>query len=578
MDPLSCFGEIWLVDFEFSQPSGERPRPLCLVAREYRSGRLLRLWRDELTALTKPPYPIDPGAVFVAYYASAEFGCHLALNWPLPSRILDLYAESRCLTSGLTVPCGHGLLGALSCFGLDGIEAAEKDSMRQLALRGGPYTADERLALLDYCQTDVAALARLLPAMLAKIDLPRALLRGRYMGAAARMEWAGVPIDTKALTSLRGNWSAIQGRLIWRIDRNYGVFDGRTFKADRWAAWLAQNGIPWPRLPSGSLALDDETFRQMARSFPRVAPIRELRASLSQLRLQELAVGADGRNRCLLSAFGARTGRNQPSNAKFIFGPSAWLRSLIKPPPGMALAYVDYEQQEFGIGAALSGDDAMCRAYQSGDPYLTFAKQAGAVPRDATKHTHKAKRDRFKVCALAVQYRMGAEALARKLDEVPARGRELLRLHKETYPKYCRWSDAIRDCAELHRALQSTFGWMVQVGGEGNPRSLRNFPLQANGAEMLRIACCLATERGVQVCAPVHDALLLEAPLANIDDAVAGCQRAMREASEAVLAGFPLRTETKIVRHRDRYTDARGEEMWKAVWELIGSAPGTGVA
>ena len=36
--------------------------------------------------------------------------------------------------------------------------------------------------------------------------------------------------------------------------------------------------------------------------------------------------------------------------------------------------------------------------------------------------------------------------------------------------------------------------------------------MQANGAEMLRLACCFATERGVRVCAPVHDAILIEAP------------------------------------------------------------------
>jgi len=58
--------------------------------------------------------------------------------------------------------------------------------------------------------------------------------------------------------------------------------------------------------------------------------------------------------------------------------------------------------------------------------------------------------------------------------------------------------------------LQTVFGWRVYVGPRANPRSLTNFPMQANGAEMLRLACCLATERGVAVCAPVHDALLLE--------------------------------------------------------------------
>src|SRR5262249_57388194 len=109
------------------------------------------------------------------------------------------------------------------------------------------------------------------------------------------------------------------------------------------------------------------TFRQMARAYPAAAPMRELRGSLAELRLNDLAVGQDGRNRVILSAFRARSGRNAPSNSKFIFGPSVWLRGLIKPPPGYALAYVDWKQQEFGIAAALSGDIAMQAAYLSGD-------------------------------------------------------------------------------------------------------------------------------------------------------------------------------------------------------------------
>jgi len=63
---------------------------------------------------------------------------------------------------------------------------------------------------------------------------------------------------------------------------------------------------------------------------------------------------------------------------------------LIKPPPGHGVAYIDWQQQEFGIAAALSGDPLMMDAYRSGDPYLAFAKQAGATPADATKATHKA--------------------------------------------------------------------------------------------------------------------------------------------------------------------------------------------
>ena len=45
------------------------------------------------------------------------------------------------------------------------------------------------------------------------------------------------------------------------------------------------------------------------------------------MRLSDLAVGEDGRNRALISMFSSKTGRNQPSNTKFIFGPAVWLRA-----------------------------------------------------------------------------------------------------------------------------------------------------------------------------------------------------------------------------------------------------------
>jgi len=252
---LLPFAEIWAVDFEFGSEPGENPEPICLVAWELRSGRKVKLWRDEFG--TAAPYPTGPTALFVAYYASAEISCHLALGWPVPERVLDLFTEFRNRTNGVPTDNGSGLLGALAYHGLDGIGAVEKDEMRALVLRGGPWSDAERAAILDYCESDVVALAQLLPAMLPQIDLPRALLRGRYMAALARMERNGVPIDTETLSRLRHRWSDIQDKLITEIDANYGVFDGRTFKADRFAAWLARNNIPWPRLESGRLDLSE---------------------------------------------------------------------------------------------------------------------------------------------------------------------------------------------------------------------------------------------------------------------------------------------------------------------------------
>jgi len=287
------------------------------------------------------------------------------------------------------------------------------------------------------------------------------------------------------------------------------------------------------------------------------------------MRLSELAVGRDGRNRTMISAFRARTGRNQPSNKKFIFGPSVWLRGLIKPPPGYGIAYIDWQQQEFGIAAALSGDPLMMDAYRSGDPYLAFAKQAGAAPADAAKATHKAIRDQFKSTVLAVQYGMGVDALAQRIGQPPIRARELLRLHHETYRVFWRWSDAAVDHAMLTGSLYTVFGWRVRVPAISNERSLRNFPMQANGAEMLRLACCLGTERGIEVCAPVHDAVLICASLGRLEADVARMQEAMREASRIVLDDFALGTDAQIVRYPDRYMDERGAVMWGRVMNLI---------
>ena len=553
--------------FEHASRAGERPRPVCMVARDLVSGQTWRLWRDELGAA--PPFPIGRDALFVAFYASAELGCFRALRWPMPVNVLDLFSEFRDRTNGLQTPAGAGLVGALTYFGLDSLGSQEKDDLRALVLRGGPWSPDERIAILDYCATDVSALERLLPAMLPGIDLPRALLRGRYMAAAAAMEFNGVPIDTATLGLLRQHWTDIQDDLIASIDVDYGVFDGRSFRAQRWAEYLIANNIPWPRLESDRLDLSDDAFREMARTYPKVAPIRELRHDLSELRLNDLAVGKDGRNRTILSAFRSRTGRNQPSNTRSIFGPSVWLRGLIQPPPGHGIAYVDWSQQEFGIAAALSGDTTMQDAYTSGDPYLTFAKQAGAVPADATKDTHKVERELFKTCALGVQYGMEHESLARRIAQPPIVARDLLRAHHETYRTFWRWSDAAVDHAMLRGSLHTVFGWHVHAGEGVNPRSLRNFPMQANGAEMLRLACCLATERTIEVCAPVHDAVLICAPADRLDEDVARMRACMAEASRAVLAGCELRTDAVLIRHPERYQDPRGTVMWERVTRLV---------
>ena len=566
---------IWVLDFEFIARDGEHPVVVCMVAHDLVSGHWVRLWQGDFSG---PPFPLDANTLLVGYSAAAEWSCFIALGWPMPARCVDLYAEFTRVNNGaFDGKLFPSLLAAAALYRIDTMAADQKGAMRDLILPGGPWSPSEQQHILHYCAADVRVTAELFRAMLPQLaqsssTLGGTLLRGRYTCAVARMEWNGIPIDVPTLTHLRDGWDDIKRDLIADINQQYGVYEGTTFVAARFAAYIEAQGIPWPRLPTGALVLDDDTFRERAKSYPAVAPLRELRHALGKMRLNSLAVGRDGRNRTGLMPFGSKTGRNQPSNSRFVFGTSRWLRSLIKPAPGQALAYVDWVSQEIAIAAALSGDEAMWDAYTSGDPYMAFARQAGLVPPEATKASHKAERQRAKAIVLGVGYGMSADSMAVQAGLHIDEARDLLLRHKLTYRKFWAWATQIQNAGLLGFTLQTTFGWTwhAGIGTHVNPRSLLNWPMQANGAEMMRLACCELTEQGIIVCCPVHDALLVESLADDIDFVITATRAAMEHASELVLGeGYIVKTEAEVVLHPYRYNDEAGVEMWNRVMAIL---------
>ncbi len=294
-----------------------------------------------------------------------------------------------------------------------------------------------------------------------------------------------------------------------------------------------------------------------------------MRTTLTAFDPLAIAIGRDGRNRVMSRPFASRTGRNQPSAKASLLGTAAWVRHLIKPKPGTSLALIDWSQQEFGIAAALSKDANMQRAYNSGDAYFGFAAFARSSRNSSSEDSRADMRERFKACALGVQYGMGARTLASQLGVPEAVALELIRSHKAAFPNFWRWSDDIEAHALLGGRLQTVWGWQVLTNPQTNPRFLRNFPMQANAAEMLRWAACLITEAGIKVCATLHDAFLIEARTSEIEDAVSLVQKLMSEASEVVLDGFALRSDAKIFRYPGRYHDPRGDLAWRAILTVL---------
>jgi DNA polymerase-1 len=251
------FEEIWLVDFEYQASEGEHQEPVCLVARELRTGRRIRRWRDEMGV--SPPYDISKDSLFVSFSSNAEMGCHLALGWQLPARVLDLRIEFLQAINFTPRPPPDkdkgkkrsSLLHALTYYGLDGVEAAEKEQWRKLILRGEPWTATERGGILDYCESDVRALHQLLSAMIRRghIDLGFSLYHGRYMRAVTRMEFIGVPINLERFDRLVSRWDAIEMQLIETLGKEYGVYDEEgSFSEKRFIRYLNAHDVGWPQL------------------------------------------------------------------------------------------------------------------------------------------------------------------------------------------------------------------------------------------------------------------------------------------------------------------------------------------
>jgi hypothetical protein len=578
---LPAFREVVVLDTEFhtGQVLGNRPVPVCLCAVELHSGRRHRIW---LEPDEHPTNPLPPHALYVAFSAAAEWGCFLALGWVLPLNICDLYAEFRCLTNGRLNGAGNSLIDALAYYGCPAMPKSYKQDMRERIHLGGLYTAAERVDILDYCMADVDATVLLLQTMEKDINLPAALERGRYTKAVAKMEWSGIPVDVGLLRALQGYWADFRTELVAKVEleHQFHVYQpsngSYSFSYKAFDAFLAREGLDgiWRRTPGDRLAcLKDDYLKEMADTFPRLAPLRALRKTLSGLNTLQPPVGADGRNRSSIRAFAAKTSRNQPRTRELVMCFPAWARSLMRAEPGHALLYIDLASAEFGIAAALANDPAMKADYTNGDPYLSLGKRMGVLPQDATKGTHGPQRDVLKSVCLGAQYGMGAQTLALKLHVPLEEAKELLQLHRRAYPRYWEYADTVVEVARFEHGIWTSMDWRLNEAHREKTNSLRNFPMQATCADILRLACCLATEAGLEVVAPFHDALLVHLPLTEVNDSLEFIRGCWSRASAALLDGFELRCDLdrkkSVFEYPGRYKDGRQADFFEKALAFV---------
>ena len=266
-----------------------------MVARELRSGRELRLWADDLRRLRVAPFAGRAGDAVrrllrlgrVGLLPGARLAAAGAHPRPLrrvPGRDERARPAVRARAAG----------GARSTTGWTTWTPRRRTRCATWPCAAGPYSTAERAALIAYCAADVTALAELLPRMLPAIlarqrdarrprPCPAARAvhgRGRAHGADRHPDrCAGAGTHPGQLVGNQGGADPRGRRALRRLRRARASAPSAS---PRTSPRRASPGRGWR---AGALALDDDTFREMARAYPRLQPLRELRHALGELRL-----------------------------------------------------------------------------------------------------------------------------------------------------------------------------------------------------------------------------------------------------------------------------------------------------
>lgn len=182
----------------------------------------------------------------------------------------------------------------------------------------------------------------------------------------------------------------------------------------------------------------------------------------------------------------------------------------------------------------------------------------------------------MKSLQLGINYGMGVPSLARGLDRHPLIASTIIELHKQKYPRFWEWRANIVQQAMLDRKIETVFGWPLHISNSPNKRALYNFPMQGNGAEMLRLAAQRLCEAGIVPNMLIHDGVLIE--VRNKEE-IAQAIDIMRAAGRDVCDDFEIGVDVdQMLEHGARYQDKRpvAKEMWKTIMltlQEIGAMP-----
>lgn len=480
----------------------------------------------------------------------------------------------------------------------------EKNNMRDIILSKDIDLINKHMEdILDYCEKDTKYLRALDVGI--SIELEKEGIydfrtaqyaRGRYSACTARAERTGMPIHLDLLQRIIQKTPEILQIHKDAVNEYFPFFLAGHQKPDRqfkngsvfrykytkpkkdmraYQAYVESLQIAnFPKTAGGKYKLDGDTLEEFGywKGLEALWKYNKTETSLKWFNKDNKngffdRVGGDTCVRPYYGIFGTQTGRNAAKAKTFPLAMSSWLRSIVRPNFNSCIIGADFSQQEVYVAAILSGDENLFNAYTSGDVYLAFAKQAGLVPTDATKHTYKHERNLCKGTVLGLQFGMGKDKLRTKLtldsgNPVSVeKTEELIKAHKTVFKQYWDWVYSISRDYKKGEPLITSDGWVLFCD---NPvvTSTRNFLVQATAASITRKAFVLATEEGLDVMCSLHDAIYIKTQ-ENLQDYYL-LKKCMLKATEEILKEkkTKMRIDFKQIDSDEPWVEEKGQKDW----------------
>ena len=270
------------------------------------------------------------------------------------------------------------------------------------------------------------------------------------------------------------------------------------------------------------------------------------------------AVSPDGRIRTSFQMTVTATGRLSSTEPNLQNIPTrtelgSQMRRMFVAAPGNVLVDADYSQIELRLLAHISGDEAMCRAFRSGEDFhtLTAARGFHVEPLDVTPEMRR----RAKAVNFGVVYGISPFSLSQDIGVTVAEAKEYMERYFQTYTGVRAYMDRIVEQARadgyvetlMHRRralpeLKSS-NHNLRAFGE---RVALNMPIQGTAADLMKLAMVRVERRladeglAAQLIMQVHDELIVECP----EDEAARVQALLEEEMSGVMTlAVPLPAE-----------------------------------